>query len=202
MISPHDKFAKEYDEQIEKFDCWLAEIMFGLCYEDIVKGETILDIGIGTGLSSRLFHRAGLRVFGIDGSNEMLSICQNKGIASELVHQDILQIPWPYQKSSIKHIISCGVFHFISELNPIFAEIQRIQEENGLFLFTIMKNDGENGADKNFKQRIIDGIPVFSHSEKYIQGLINDYYFERKKEITCFVGDTPHKIICTRKTKA
>src|SRR5210317_1927693 len=103
MVSPHDKYAKDYDNQIYDYDCWLAEVLFGLCYEDIEPGETVLDAGIGTGLSSRLFHQAGLRIFGSDGSRDMLSLCQSKGITRGLVKQNITQIPWPYLNASIKH---------------------------------------------------------------------------------------------------
>lgn len=202
MISPHDKFAKDYDDQIEKYNCWLAEVIFGLCYEDIISGETVLDVGIGTGLSSRLFHLAGLKIFGIDGSNEMLSICRTRGIASELVHQDILLLPWPYQNSSIKHVVSCGVFHFIGELDSIFAEMARVQEQNGLLLFTIMKSDQPLGDFQNFEERTNEGIPVFSHSDKYVQGLLDKYDYERTKEIVCFVRDTPFRVICSRKNGA
>jgi len=200
-ISPHDKHAADYDQQIEKHDCWLAEVVFGLCYEDIKEGETILDVGIGTGLSSRLFNLAGLKIFGIDGSHEMLAICRSKAIANELVHQDILDLPWPYQNSSMQHVISCGVFHFIGELEPVFSEIHRIQGPNGLFLFTIMKSEDHKEYQLDFEQQIIDGIPVFSHSAKYIQDLMKKFHYDKKKEIVCFVGNNPFTVIYSQKTK-
>jgi predicted TPR repeat methyltransferase len=202
MTSPHDKFAKNYEEQIVRYDCWLAEVVFGFCYANIKRGESLLDVGIGTGLSSHLFHLAGLRIFGIDGSAEMLSICKSKEIVEELTQQDILELPWPYQNSSIEHVISCGVFHFIRELDPILAEIQRVQKQNGLLTFSVMKSDEKQGEQRNFEQRIIDGIPVFSHSAKYIQSLLNDFHYEKKKEIVCLVGDTPFRVICARKSRA
>ena len=199
MISAHDKYAKDYDEQLEYCDCWLSEVIFGLCYEDIKRGETLLDIGIGTGLSSRLFHQAGLTILGIDGSKEMLSICRSKGIANKLVHQDLLTLRWPYQNSSIRHMISCGVLHFIGNLDPVFTEIHRIQEPGGLFLFTVLKSDEHQDIQPDFEQRIVDGIPVFNHSEKYIRDLLNDYHYEQRKEIVCLVGEQPFKVIYSKK---
>jgi len=199
MVSPHDKYAEDYDKQIRTYDCWLAEVLFGLCYEDIQEGETLLDVGIGTGLSSRLFHQAGLRIFGIDGSQEMLSLCQNKGITLQLVQQDINQFPLPYQSSSFKHIISCGVFHFISELNSVFSEIMRVQEPNGCFLFSVMKSREDLMADKKYEEKIIDDIPIYSHNDKYVESLLAKYQYEMKKDIVCFVGDTPFRVIYSRK---
>lgn len=199
MVSPHDKYAEDYDKQIRTYDCWLAEVLFGLCYEDIQEGETLLDVGIGTGLSSRLFHQAGLRIFGIDGSQEMLSLCQNKGITLQLVQQDINQFPLPYQNSSFKHIISCGVFHIISELNSVFSEIMRVQEPNGCFLFSVMKSREDLMADKKYEEKIIDDIPIYSHNDKYVESLLAKYQYEMKKDIVCFVGDTPFRVIYSRK---
>jgi predicted TPR repeat methyltransferase len=202
MTSPHDKYARDYDDQIERYDCRIAEVVFGLCYGDITRGESLLDIGIGTGLSSLLFHQAGLRIFGIDGSEEMLSLCKSKGIADELTRQDILDLPWPYRNSSIKHVISCGVFHFIGDLDPVFAEIHRIQEPNGLLTFTVMKGDEKQGKLQNFEQRIVDGIPVFSHSAKYVRSLLSDHHYEKRKEIVCLVGETPFRVVCSQKSRA
>lgn len=79
MASAHDKYAKEYDDQIKNYDCYMAEVLFGLSYEYIKKGESILDVGIGMGISSKLFCLAGLQVFGIDVSAELLNICEKKG---------------------------------------------------------------------------------------------------------------------------
>lgn len=201
-VSPHDKYAQDYDRQIENYDCWLSEVFFGLCYEDIKGGETILDVGIGTGLSSRLFHLAGLRIYGIDGSKEMLAICRRKAIASDLVHQDILDLPWPYQNSSIQHVISCGVFHFIGELNSIFSEIYRIQVTDGLFMFSVMNRKEDQGTQPDFEEQLIDGIPVFIHSKKYIQELMKEFHYEKRKEIVCFVGATPFRVIYSQRVTA
>ncbi len=35
-----------------------------------------------TGLSATLFHKAGLEVFGLDASEEMLEVCKLKGIVN------------------------------------------------------------------------------------------------------------------------
>lgn len=188
---PHDPYAREYDVDLEKADCWVAEVLFGLCYADIASGESLLDVGIGTGLSSRLFHLAGLRIFGIDGSQAMLDLCASKGIAEQLVHQDILEFPWPYQDSSIQHVISCGVFQCVDNLESVFSEIRRIQMDGGLFCFTVMKND--EVQDRN--EQIMYDIPIYSHSAKYIHGLLDTYHYEKRKEIVCMVGDLPYRVI-------
>jgi hypothetical protein len=52
--------ATQYENQAAEIAWHGHEIMFGLMYEFVKPDETLLDIGIGTGLSSFLFHKAGL----------------------------------------------------------------------------------------------------------------------------------------------
>ncbi len=47
-------------------------------------GDTVLDIGIGTGPGSERYARAGLRVYGMDISDDMLEICRKKNFAAGL----------------------------------------------------------------------------------------------------------------------
>ena len=71
--------AARYDQQYAEHGCHGHEVLFGLMYEFIKPNETLLDIGIGTGISSFLFHRAGLQISGLDFSKEMLDVCESKG---------------------------------------------------------------------------------------------------------------------------
>ena len=71
--------ATQYERQVAEQAWHGHEIMFGLMYEYVRPGESLLDIGIGTGLSSLLFHKTGLRVSGFDNSTDMLKGCEPKG---------------------------------------------------------------------------------------------------------------------------
>ncbi len=72
--------VQQYDMKSQKANWLDPEIVFGLAYQDTAPGETILDVGIGTGLASVLFHKAGLRVKGMDFSSEMLEVCRKKAL--------------------------------------------------------------------------------------------------------------------------
>lgn len=199
MTSTHDKYAQEYDNQIKNYDCYIAEVLFGLSYEYIKKDDTLLDIGIGTGVSSKFFYLAGLNVFGIDASAEMLNICKTKGIAKELIEQDLLVFPWPYQNNMFNHIICCGVFHFIGDLDKIFDEISRIQKKDGIFAFTVMDGKDNQRNQERYQERIEDGLNIFSHKASYIYKLMKNNHYSKKKEIISFVGQTPFRAIVARK---
>ena len=63
-------YAGEYDKAGKERSWHGPEIIFGLMYDYIAPGESLLDIGIGTGLDAAIFKKAGLQVYGIDGSED------------------------------------------------------------------------------------------------------------------------------------
>jgi ubiquinone/menaquinone biosynthesis C-methylase UbiE len=118
--------AEAYDEEAEASN-WLGpEVVFGLSYKYMNSGEKILDIGIGTGLSSILFHKAGLNVYGMDNSDEMLEDCRKKQFTIDLVKHDLQNRPYPYESNSMNHAVCAGVMQFFKDPAPIFQEISRI----------------------------------------------------------------------------
>lgn len=201
METDHNNYARDYDEQLEKYGCYLAEVIFGLCYESIRKNETVLDIGIGTGASTRLFRLAGLKIFGLDNSSEMLEICREKRIAEETRQHDIQQIPWPYEDGSIDHIVCCGVTHFIAGLENIFTEAERIQREEGLFALTIMLPGGEGESCEKYELKTTGGFRIYSHRQEYIDRLMRQYGYAKTREISCYVGQDLFKVMILRKRK-
>jgi predicted TPR repeat methyltransferase len=54
-------------------------MVFGMAFEYVAPGERLPDLGIGTGLSSAPFRKAGPEIRGLDGSEEMLAACRRKG---------------------------------------------------------------------------------------------------------------------------
>lgn len=176
---PRDENAREYDAQSRQHEWHGPEVLFGLSFELVNAGETLLDIGIGTGLSSIPFHKAGLSIVGIDSSREMLEVCRSKSFARELKEYDVRQTPLPFADGAFDHLISCGVFHFLETLDPLFAEARRLVKDRGLFAFTFEKHklgsDYGSPVRAGLVSKRIDedsGVEVFRHSEAYIKGLL------------------------------
>lgn len=134
--SLHDAYASDYDHQVSEYRCYIAEVLFGLCYAALQPGQTVLDAGIGSGLSAVLFAKAGLQVHGFDFSPAMLDLCAAKGFAAGLKNHDVQQLPWPYPPASFDHVVCCGVLHFIAEIEAIFGEARRVLRPGGHFAFT------------------------------------------------------------------
>jgi len=180
--------AKEYDELAKKYLWFGNEAVFGLCYEFLTPGQTLLDLGIGTGLGSQLFHNAGLEVYGLDISQEMLDICEKKNIAKELLHHDLGKTPFPYDDNRFSFVISIGVLHFFKDLDNIFSETRRLLKENGTFAFSIADNEDES---KDFIEKVDEswGAKFICHSRPYIEKLIERHGFQKLKELTFFGYD-------------
>jgi predicted TPR repeat methyltransferase len=127
--------AEQYDEMAERTGWKGPDVVFSLASPYLVPGKTILDIGIGTGLCSKPFRDHGMRVIGLDISNEMLESCRKKGVANEFVCHDLEKIPYPFEDASCDMVISSGVFQFFKVLDTVFGEVHRVLIEAGLFIF-------------------------------------------------------------------
>jgi len=193
-IRTHDEHASEYDREARETGWFGPEVLFGLCFEYVSPHERLLDIGIGSGLASLPFARVGLEVFGIDGSAEMLEICRSKDFAQDLREFDLRGMPFPYSDGSFDHVISCGVFHLIGDLEPIFKEVFRVIKPGGVFAFTILAETPEKEEKvvsrnpQGYSEIRSDwGVPVFMHSGRYIEKLLQGSGFLGLKELKFLV---------------
>ena len=176
-IHIHDAGADQYDRQVEAYESYAHDLLFGMSYEFVRPGQRIVDLGIGTGLSSQPFARAGLEVYGADGSAEMLRVCRAKGFARELRRLDLGASPWPYADRFFAHAVSCGVLHFFGDLAPVLREVSRILDQGGVFAFTVAvpprAGDGRGEAVTGFVGLDTPwGVRTFAHADGYVRGLL------------------------------
>lgn len=118
------------------------DVLFGMTHEYVQPDNALLDIGIGTGLSSVPFHRAGLSITGIDGSANMLEICRQKNIAQNLVQKDLSDSVLPFEDGSFDVVISNSVLYLFKDLQKIIAEVRRVCKDSGVFSFDIETAEG------------------------------------------------------------
>lgn len=187
-ITVHDEQAAEYDHQVREYRWFGPEIVFGMCFEYVNPEDRLLDIGIGTGLGTLPFAKTGLEIFGIDGSIEMLKICNSKEFATDLKQFNLQNTPLPYSDNFFDHVISCGVFHFFGDLEPLFKEVSRIIKPGGIFGFTVFaqtaekteKTGSQNPEGYSQIQSNWDTL-MFMHSDSYIEKLLQGCSFEMLK---------------------
>lgn len=169
----------QYDVKSQQANWLDPEIVFGLAYRHVTPGDTILDLGIGTGLSSILFHKAGLRVSGMDFSSEMLEVCRKKSFTSDLAEHDVSVSPYPFADESVNHAVCTGLMHLFGELDVIFSEIARIMKRGGVFAFVVAHPDNEDSS-KSIVSRCNNrtGVSFHFHSPSAMKELTVRYGFE------------------------
>ena len=186
----HGRCAPQYDDLCAAMECHAQDVLFGLCFEYLSPGQKVLDLGIGTGLSAAHFHKAGLEVYGADFSADMLRECEKKGLARELKVCDIGSGDWPYQDNEFHHVTSCGVFHFLEDLDRIFSEALRVLKPGGTFSFTAK-------SPQEGKAAYVDpgsGIAVYCHDQAYIDSLAGKYRFMPLKRLAFYMYDDLDKL--------
>jgi predicted TPR repeat methyltransferase len=186
------RMANEYDRRKKEQGWFGPEVVFGLMYEFVNSGETVLDIGIGTGFGSLLLHKAGLNVFGMDMSPEMLEVCRSKGFAEDLKVHDLTEVPYPYSSASFDHIVCVGVLNHFENLQPVFTETLRILKEDGIFAFIVADRNKDENASFQVEHENTKTI-MYRHSTEQIKKLLQINDFISVKELEFFVSGHKEK---------
>ena len=181
--------VEAYDEEAEATGWFGPEVAFGLIYKYIQPGQAILDIGIGTGLGSVLFRKAGLKVYGMDVSQDMLDACRIKGFTN-LTRHDLSEPPYPYASESLDYAVCVGVLNFFSDLSPVFIETARILHTGGMFVFVT----GDRTEDEAMEavvgaEHTKSGEPVtmYRHSTQQISRWVNGFGFTLLRSLAFIV---------------
>jgi predicted TPR repeat methyltransferase len=174
--------AKEYDRSKGAQGWRGPEAVFGLMYASVCSGDSLLDIGIGTGLGSVLFHKAGLVVHGMDMSREMLDVCREKSIAEELKVHDLTVEPYPYTTASLHHAVCIGVLNHFENLEPVFRESSRILKDNGVFGFVVGDRRPEEASSFDV-EHAGSRHTMFRHGKTEIVDLLVNHGFDFLREL-------------------
>jgi predicted TPR repeat methyltransferase len=174
-----NSFAAGYEQYVLTRNWSGPEILYNEIINSLKPGDSLLDIGIGTGLASKPFKQAGIHITGLDGSLAMLEICKQKNIAEELKCIDIASEQPDFDTQKFNAIISCAVFHMIENLIPIFENCQQLLLMKGIFAFTVISYNSETDDDfnetatKGIYERVNEesGIINFRHSREYINNI-------------------------------
>lgn len=104
---------------------------------------TLLDIGSGTGRDSKFFMNNNINVIAVDFSDEMVRLCQEKGIKSyQLDFYNLQQIGKKFDAvwsmNSLLHVEKAN-------LNLVLNEIRNVLNPHGLFFMGVYGGDDSEG---------------------------------------------------------
>lgn len=106
---------------------WIGEREFRLLERLLAprSGETLLDVGCGTGWFSRRFAAAGLEVTGLDRDKDALAFARTKPVPGvRYLPGDARRLPFP--TGAFDHVISVTALCFVTPWQDALVEITRV----------------------------------------------------------------------------
>jgi predicted TPR repeat methyltransferase len=151
-------------------------------------------------LSSIPFHKAGLKVYGLDGSSEILEVCRAKGFTEQLKQHNLRELPLPYSTAFFDHVICVSVLNSFRELGALFVEIARILKEHGILAFTV--EDQKPGQEDHYHINRVEvskkpqeetAVTLFRHPPEEIARILEQNGFILLKELEFLAFKYPYE---------
>lgn len=135
-----DLWAKEYDKSVElssneyPFDGYYNVLNY--IYNAISKEvkNDILDIGFGTGVLTNKLYEDGANIFGIDFSQEMINIAQEKMPNGVFIQHDFNnKLPIKLTSEKFNYIISSYAIHHLDNDKKVefIEELEKLLKQDG-----------------------------------------------------------------------
>ena len=189
-MEAYTNFASVYDTFMSDipYEEW-KDYLKSLLDEYGVTSGTIAELGCGTGTMTQMLSEAGYDMIGLDCSEDMLAIANEKKIQSG---QDILYLLQDMRElelySTVDAMVSvCDSMNYITEpdeLKEVFVLVKKYLEDDGVFIFDF-KTD--------FFYREILGDQVIAESQEECSYIWDNYYYEDEKineyELSLFIKD-------------
>ena len=136
----NDALSQVYDKATTRAFKWKAPKESNLLILHYTKkGNSVLDIGIGTGQSSEALQRAGCKVTGIDISAKMLEIAKKKFPKFKLYKADIENNLPALKDKKFDIVVAIGVLEFVNDIEKVLRKVHKLLKPDGLFCFTYEK---------------------------------------------------------------
>ena len=142
-MAGYGDFAYYYDMLTENVDYEeRSNYISGLLAENGVGKGILLDLACGTGTMSFLLSDKGYDVIGVDASEEMLSVAQEKKMESE---KDIMFLCQRMEELDLFGTINAAICtldsinHITDEeiVRKAFSKVSLFMEDKGLFIFDV-----------------------------------------------------------------
>lgn len=160
-----DQFSADYDARMRRQLGYRAPEILREMASFVLpaqSGLAILDLGCGTGLAGVAFKDMAARLDGVDLSPAMIEKASALGIYKELAVADI-ETGLDMFNRRYDLILAADTVVYLGDLEKLFTSVAAHLADDGMFLFTVEKKDGE-GFELGPKRR-------WRHSEAYLRAL-------------------------------
>src|SRR4051812_11240585 len=148
----YDRCAADYEASRQVH----AGPEIGLLSDYLTEGESVLDIGCGSGIpvARKLAHR--FKVVGIDISAEQIRRAHDNVPSGTFIHGDVMSVALP--PNYFDAVVSFySLFHIPREEHPeLFRRIHKWLKPRGFILLTATLHKEEDAIEDNFF-----GVPMF-----------------------------------------
>ncbi|HEU5083706.1 MAG TPA: class I SAM-dependent methyltransferase, partial [Acidimicrobiales bacterium] len=104
-----------------------------LAEEHLRGARRVLDIGTGEGQVARLAARLGAEVVGLDPTWNQVEVAKERGGGPLYLRAGAAELPFPDDAFDVA--VACLVFEHIDDVDEAIAEVARVLEPGGRFLF-------------------------------------------------------------------
>jgi 2-polyprenyl-6-hydroxyphenyl methylase/3-demethylubiquinone-9 3-methyltransferase len=119
----------------------------------------VLDAGCGGGILSEEFSRLGCAVFGVDISQQSITVAKQHALQEKLkIEYLVAQAQGlPYEDGGFDIVVCCDVLEHVSNVDDVIAEAARVLKPGGLYMF-----DTINRTARSFFETILVGqeLPI------------------------------------------
>lgn len=124
-------------------------------------GRTLLDVGIGTGISARPFHQAGWRVLGVEPDERMAEHARRSGFEVEIAKFE----DWDPAGRTFDLLIAGQTWHWVDPVLGAAKAAQALRPSGRLALFwNVMSFPADFGERfSGVYRRVVPGFPFFQN---------------------------------------
>jgi len=178
--APPAYVAKLFDQHAATFDDILVE---GLGYAVPMMARELLqrtcpgpfarmlDLGCGTGLAGSALRDMAGHVTGVDLSEGMLEIADDRGVYDDLYVGDVAGFLAADDPDRWDLIVATDVLPYLGDLDPLFSGVARCLEQEGVFVFS-----SESLPEEVMQSRpyMVGAKPRFAHAEAHVRDRLGE----------------------------
>lgn len=195
------KYSKQYNNSAHQYSqlfvqqnklsivAYFNQVNFAL------KNKKLLDLGCGDGFDLAFFDKKEAEVYGIDASEKMVKLAQEKLSNAEIKLAYFDNIP--YGNNYFVIVVSKWAFQTSSEIEPIYKEVVRVLKPGGIFLFLVAhplrqfiekKKESKNYFKKELVQsRLFDGTIVVGFKDIQVEEIPRSRTFQELSQLKAWI---------------
>lgn len=143
MLEAYEAAAPDYDRQVQG-DGWMRNVLWDRYARLFCAGQTVLDLGCGTGIDAVFLGQRGIRVMGIDASPPMIAQSRAKLAATDLGDLVNLRVMDIGRVGSLPQggfdgiICAFAALSTTAELDEVAASLARLLVPRGILVLHLL----------------------------------------------------------------